>query len=107
MNKVTIIGRLVKDLELNGEKKVANFAVAVAGSKDHTDFIPCVSFGKTSELISKYVHKGERVAVNGSISVDQYTDKENNKRTSVKVVVDSVEFIENKPKEDVNDAFTS
>lgn len=112
MNKVILIGRLTANPEIRvsqGEKTVtvANFTIAINGFNEKVDFVPCVAFGKTAELIEKYVNKGNRVAIEGAISVDKYTDKDGNKKTYVKVVASSVEFIENKPKEDVNEAFTS
>ena len=73
MNKVILIGRMTKDPELNytagNGTAVTRFSLAVARpfKKDETDFINCVSFGKTGETIAQYLTKGRQLAVTGSI----------------------------------------
>lgn len=98
MNKVILIGNLTKDAELkfvNGNA-ITKFTIAVSrGYKndDKTDFINCVAFGKIAENIAQYTTKGSKVAVDGSIRINSYTDKENNKRTSMEVYVNNIEFL--------------
>ena len=68
MNKIILLGRLTKDPEIRYTPSgacVAQFTLAVDrpytkdGSRE-ADFIPCVTWGKTSETIGNYVHKGQR-----------------------------------------------
>lgn len=113
MNNVLLIGRLTAAPEIrvsNGEKTttVANFTIAINGYGEKVDFVPCVAFGKVAEVIEKYTAKGSKVAAMGSISVDKYTDKDGNKKTSVKVVVNNIEFLDSKKADDnkPEEAFT-
>ena len=103
MNSVCLIGRLVRNAELetgrNG-KGYAQFTIAVdrlfknQGGERECDFIRCVAFDGTAEFISKYFHKGSRIGVNGSIRNKQREDKDGHKRDSVSVVVTHAYFCE-------------
>ena len=96
MNDVELSGRLVRDPELkhtpNGVP-VATFSLAVDRkfNREEADFIPIVAWRKTAEFVAKYFRKGQ-----GRIKVDQYTDKEGNKRSRFSVVADEVEFADSK-----------
>ena len=104
MNKVLLLGRLTKDLELkrtNSDVPYLQFTVAVQrayqkGGEKQTDFINCVAWRKTAEVINQYFKKGQRILVEGNIQVRDYTDKSGVKHYITEVVVDSVEFIETK-----------
>lgn len=102
MNKVHLIGRNTKDIELkrtqNG-KFFCNFTVACdrrfknADGNRETDFINCVAWNQTAEFIAKYFRKGSRIAVVGSIQVR--TSEENGaKRYFTEVIVEEAEFVE-------------
>ena len=101
MNKVVLIGRLTKDPDLNFAAgtgtAVCRFSLAVTRpfKKDETDFISCISFGKTGETIAQYLTKGRQVAVTGSIRTGSYDAKDGTKRYTTDIVVDSFEFIGN------------
>lgn len=102
MNNVQLLGRLTKDVEIEQSKSkkiFARFTLAVSRGKEETDFIDCVAFDKLSETISKYVKKGERLLVQGSLNVSNYEDKDGNKRKSVNVFVSNITFIETAKKE--------
>lgn len=107
MNKVTLLGRLTKDIEVStygkGKDKgcYTNYCVAVnrpkkKGEKEsECDFIYCVSFGKTAEFLEEYARKGARVLVEGTLQVENYEDrKTGDRRTSTKVIVNNVELID-------------
>lgn len=100
MNQVTLMGRITKDIECsqssNG-KNYCKFTLAVKRplKTDETDFINCVAFGKTAELIAVYFSKGDRILITGQINVNNH---ENQFYTNV--VVNNFEFIEtNKTRE--------
>lgn len=99
MNKVVLIGRLVKDPELRftagSGTAVSRFTVAVNRQfkKDETDFINCVAFGKTAETISQYFVKGQQIAVTGSIRTGSYEAQDGTKRYTTDVAVESFEFV--------------
>lgn len=112
MNVTVLVGRVTKDIELKqaGKTELAKFTLAVTRpfSKNETDFINCVAFGKTAELLSKYVAKGHKLGVTGRLQASKY-EVNGEKRTSYDVVVDSIEFLESKKSElaeKVVDTFT-
>ena len=104
MNSINIIGRLTKEVELRrtqSGKAVATYSLAVKRprSKEDTDFINCVTWEKAAEYLSQYGHKGDVVAVNGSLQSRKWEDKNGNKRTEWEVVTDSVELLSGKKDE--------
>ena len=104
MNNVRMVGRLTKDPEIRTTttgKSIASFTLAVdrrfkQEGQPTADFIPCVSFGKTAEVCGKYLSKGNRCGVEGRIQVRSYDAQDGSKRYVTEVVVDNVEFLENK-----------
>lgn len=78
MNSVNLIGRLVKDIEAkktNNGKKIVNFSLAVRRTPEQTDFITCVAFDKTAEILENYCSKGSQIGVSGSIRAGKVDDK--------------------------------
>ena len=76
-------------------KAVCKFKLAVKRefTKDKSDFINCISWGKTGETIAQYITKGRQLAVTGSIRTGSYDAKDGTKRYTTDIVVDSFEFI--------------
>lgn len=107
LNKVVLIGRLVKDPELRNTqsgKAVANFIIAVdrpyvtdSGERE-ADFIPIVAWNKTAENIVKYLGKGRLIAVAGRIQVRNY-EKDNVRHYVTEVIADDVRFLDRAPEE--------
>ena len=107
LNKIVIMGRLVRDPELRHTQSgtaVASFTLAVDrdysgrdGGEKETDFIDCVAWRHTGEFVSKYFAKGRMAVVFGRLQIRPWTDKEGNKRTSAEVVVENVYFGDSKP----------
>ena len=100
MNVVILIGRLTRDPELKfgqSGKAYSRFSLAVDNpfKKEEPDFINCVAFGKTAELIGEYLRKGKKVAVNGKLQMNRF-ETNGEKRTSYDVLVGTVEFLEPK-----------
>ena len=105
MNRIIILGRLTKDPEIRytqGGKVVAGLTLAVNrpfkgkdGQQD-ADFIPVVLWGKTAETVGNYVHKGQRLLIEGRLQIRSYTAKDGIKRLASEVVGDHIEFIEKK-----------
>ena len=102
MNQVTLSGRLTRDPELrmtpNG-KSVAQCTLAVdrqyknADGSREADFIPCVFWGKTAELVNQYLKKGNGALVTGRLQVRSYETKQGDKRYVTEIICDRVEFI--------------
>ena len=102
MNRITLIGRTTKDIECRytqSEKAVCTFTLAVnRRAKDEADFITCEAWNKTAEVLAKYVKRGDRIGITGRLRVDSY-EKDGQRRTMTKVVIDEMEFLANKKKE--------
>nr|DAO12295.1 MAG TPA: Single strand binding protein [Bacteriophage sp.] len=101
MNSITLVGRLTADPEIRVAKNkdkttIANFNIAVYRDKETTDFIRCIAFSNTAELIEKYFVKGLRVAVNGSLNIDIVENKDGAKEYYTKVVVRNIEICQSK-----------
>ncbi len=102
MNKAILIGNLTKDPELrNGASgvPVCTFTLAVnrrfsnkQGVRE-ADFINIVTFRQTAELCARYLTKGRKAAVVGSIQSRSYDAQDGTKRYVTEVVADEVEFI--------------
>lgn len=97
LNTVIIMGRLTADPELRKTQNgtaVSSFTVAVERrfQREQTDFINVVAWKQTAEFVEKYFHKGDMIALRGSIQQRNYEDKNGNKRTAVEVVADEVSF---------------
>lgn len=100
MNKIILVGRTTKEIELrtlDSGKVTTSFCIAVdRRANKSTDFIDCIAWGKTAELLSEYVIKGEKIGIEGSLQTRTFEDKNGNKRKAVEVLVDSMEFMESK-----------
>lgn len=99
MNVVILTGNICNDIEMrqtNSGKSVVqvNLAVKRPYTKDVTDFIPLVVWNQQAEFLSRYAHKGSKIAVTGKLTSRQYEDKQGNKRTAYEVVCDTVELLE-------------
>lgn len=101
LNVVVLMGRLVADPELRqtpNNVAVTTIRIAVdrsyskAGAERQTDFIDVTAWRQTAEFVCRYFTKGSMIAVQGSLRVDNYTDKEGNKRTRYDVQADNVSF---------------
>lgn len=100
MNMIVLTGRLTRDPELKfgqSGKAYSRFTLAVERpfSKDEADFINCVAFGKTAELIGEYLRKGRKAGVTGRLQMNKF-EINGEKRTSYDVIVDTIEFLESK-----------
>lgn len=99
MNKVTLLGRMVKDPELRfaagSGNGVCKFTIAVNRQfkKNEADFINCVAFGKQAETIAQYMLKGSQIALTGHIQTGSYDAKDGSKRYTTDVLVESFEFV--------------
>ena len=103
MNKVILIGRLTKDVELKytpSGSAVANVTVAVdryskEGDKS-ADFINVVVWNKSAENLAQYKGKGDQIAVEGSLQTRSYEAQDGSKRYITEVLASRIEFIGNK-----------
>lgn len=102
MNKVILLGRLTKDIEVRysqGETSnaLARFTLAVdrrfqRDAEQNADFINCVAFAKTAEFLGNYGKKGTKFALEGRIQTGSYTNKDGQKIYTTDVIVEHIEF---------------
>ncbi|MFT9076540.1 single-stranded DNA-binding protein [Ethanoligenens sp.] len=111
LNICALNGRLTADPELrhtNNDIAVTSFTLAVdrsyqrQGEDRQADFISIVCWRGTAEFAAKYFHKGQLVAVEGSIQTRKYTDRDGNKRKAFEIVASNVHFAEPKSKNESN-----
>ena len=105
MNKVCLIGNLTRDPELRATQSgisVCTFTLAVsrrytdANGERQADFINIQVWRGLAESCAKYLSKGRKAAVVGSLQSRSYEDKDGNKRTAFDVVADEVDFLPSK-----------
>ena len=103
MNSVSLIGRLTRDPEVRygaaSQTAVARFAIAIDRGRDRdgndrgADYPNIVCFGKTAELVEKYLGKGRLVGITGRIQTGSY-EKDGKKVYTTEVLADRVEFLD-------------
>lgn len=105
LNYIALMGRLTADVELRTVSdgiSTISFTVAVDKMKTKTNpqpqanFIRCVAWRGTAELISRYFGKGSRIIVEGSLQTRSYEDKEGIRREIAEVLVDNFNFVDKK-----------
>lgn len=111
MNRVCLMGRIGRDLELkktNSGVSVVSFPLAVDrnGKDAGTDWIDIVTWRGTAEVLCNYAGRGRLIAVEGRLQMRDWTDKNGNKRRSYEVQADSVYFADNR-RSDGNDTAQS
>lgn len=106
MNIVNLIGRLVSDPRTTEKNDtiVSRFTVAINRNKDMTDFINCVAFNKTADLLNDYFGKGDMIGLTGSLHSGSYDRKDGNRVYFTEVIVNRVYFVGNR-KNKTNEGF--
>jgi single-strand DNA-binding protein len=109
MNKVILIGRLTKDVDIRyteAGKAVANFTLAAdrpfknqQGEKE-ADFIRIVVWGKQAENCANYIGKGRLVAVSGRLQIRSFEAEDRQRKYVSEVVANEVKFLD-RPKEEL------
>lgn len=107
-NKVILMGNLTRDPEMRytpNNTAVTSFGIAVnrkwkdgqGQPQEEVTFVDCEAWSKTAEVINQYLKKGRPVFVEGRLKLDQWDDKKDgSKRSKLKVVIESVTFIDSK-----------
>ena len=102
MNKIELTGRLVRDAELK----------ALPSGSVNTEFtiaVPRKSKERETDFITQYIHKGEKFGLVGRLQTREYTTQDGQKRTVSEVVVDEIDFLQDKsaPEEEQRPVLTS
>lgn len=106
MNKVILLGRLTKDVEVrytqNNNTLVSSFTLAVnrrfikQGEERQADFINIVAWSKLGEFISKYFKKGQQVVIVGRIQTRNYEDDNGQKHYITEIIAEEAYFADSK-----------
>lgn len=102
MNKVILSGRICNDIELRQSSNgsyFTNITLAVKRNKDEADFIRVVAFDQSAEYLEKYCAKGDKLLIEGNISVKRYTNKSGSDVDYYSVGANRVELLATKLKE--------
>lgn len=103
MNKVIMIGHLVRDIELRytqSQMAIGKTAIAVTrkytlngGKREETCFIDITFFGKQAEIANQYLGKGSKLAVEGYLKFEQWQDNNGQNRSKHSIAVESMEML--------------
>ena len=106
MNKVILMGRLTRDPEIrysqgNDQMAIARYTLAVdrrfnRNGDQTADFINCVAWNKTADLMTQYLHKGSLIGLEGRIQTRSYDNQQGQRVYVTEVVAESVQFLEPK-----------
>lgn len=114
MNKVILVGRLVKDPEVKATQSqisVCSFTLAVdrkfknADGERQADFLNCVAWRQQAELLGKYFQKGSRIGIIGNLQSRSYDDANGKKVYVTEVIVDEIEFVESKKEQGASQTY--
>lgn len=96
MNKICLVGRITKDLELKSTpsgKSVCEFTLAVNRDKDSADFINCRVWNAPAENLVKYQGKGSLISVAGELRTDSYEKQDGTKGYKTYVLANNIEYL--------------
>lgn len=113
INRVVLVGRLVRDVEIKrttSNQAVCNFSIAVdnlyqkdANGERTTSFINCVVWNKGAEIMEKYCKKGSQIGIDGRLQSRTYDRKDGSKASVVEVICDSITLLGGKTSGGSND----
>lgn len=116
INRVTLTGNLTRDAELRQTASgmaVLGFGMAVNDRRrnqqtgeweDHANFVDCTMFGTRAQAVSQYLHKGDKVAVEGKLRYSSW-ERDGQKRSKLEVVVDEIEFMSGGARQQLQGAY--
>lgn len=103
LNRCEFIGHVGKppEVRFTSGNAIADFSVACTekwkdkngNSRERTEWVRCTAWGKLAEVCGQYLSKGRQVYVAGRMQTDEYTDKQNVKRYSTKIIVDVMKML--------------
>ncbi len=110
MNKVMLIGNVGQEPEIryvDQGKAVARISLATTergytlqnGTQvpDHTDWHRVILWYKLAEIVEKYVHKGDKLYIEGRIRYSTYDDKQGQRRSMTEIWADNIELLSPRP----------
>ena len=98
INRMTLQGRLTKDVDLRqttSGTNVASFTVAWSekfGETERKLFLPCIAWNKSAVFVSQYFMKGSEIIVEGSLAIRKWTNSEGESRETTEMTVEKIHF---------------
>lgn len=95
MNVFCFAGNICNDIELRSTqsgKRVAGFSIAINEGKDKTEFVNCVAWEKTAELLHQYCSKGDRLSGSGRIQTRKWEDQQGQTRYATECIIEKFDF---------------
>ena len=103
MNNITLMGRLVADPEAKKLENTVKTSVTIAvddgkdaDGKNKAIFVPIVAFGPMAKVLYTFFKKGNRILIQGRLSIRSYETKDGNKSSWTEVIISGIDFIEKK-----------
>jgi len=104
-NKVLLMGNLTRDVQLKSlpsGQPVAEIAIAInrkyktkdGQDREEVTYVDCECWGPRAEVINKYFSKGKPIFIEGRLRLDSWEDKDGQKRSKMRVVIDDFQFVE-------------
>jgi single-strand DNA-binding protein len=105
-NKIVLVGRLTRDIELKysqGGSAIANTGIATnriftvnGEKKEEICFVDITFFGRSGEVANQYLRKGSKILVEGRLKFDQWVDQNNQKRSKHSVIVETMQMLDSR-----------
>lgn len=101
-NKVTLVGRITHDLDLQiaktekGDQHYVRFGIAVKGYNERVDFLNVIAWGERAKNLVEYQRKGSKLLVEGRIATGVYEHEEKGELKTFDIVADNIVYLENK-----------
>lgn len=111
MNKIILIGRMTKDIEIRytqNQKEAGNFDLAVnrnyknSNGEYDTDFFKCIAWGNLAKTIQTYTSKGSQIAIEGRVENRTYQANDGTNRYVTEVVVEGMQLLDSKKNNTTN-----
>jgi len=104
-NKVLLMGNLTRDVQLKSlpsGQPVAEIGLAInrkfktkdGQDREEVTYVDCECWGPRAEVIAKYFSKGKPIFIEGRLKLDSWEDKDGQKRSKMRVVIDDFQFVE-------------
>ena len=104
-NKVLLMGNLTRDVQLKSlpsGQPVAEIGIAInrkyktkdGQDREEVTYVDCECWGPRAEVINKYFSKGKPIFIEGRLKLDSWEEKDGQKRSKMRVVIDDFQFVE-------------
>jgi single-strand DNA-binding protein len=96
LNQIVLVGNIGNDPDsffTPEGTQIASFSLAFTCSKKATGWVKCSCFGRTAEIAVKFLHKGARIGVQGTLDQHHWTGDDGSPRSSFQINCNQLEFI--------------